>query len=138
MSSAKKKIKILIIVLLFFFSFLIFKAVESSLVYYLTVSEAVEVRAQSKIKRLRVSGIVEKGSIRKNMDGSITFNITDLEKSMQVEYKGEIPDIFKDEIEAVVEGELVDKTFFANKLFAKCPTKYEEDLAFDKKVSLAK
>ena len=77
MSSAKKKIKILIIVLLFFFSFLIFKAVESSLVYYLTVSEAVEVRAQSKIKRLRVSGFVEKGSIRKNMDGSITFNITD-------------------------------------------------------------
>ena len=104
----------------------------------MTVSEALEVRAQSKIKRLRVSGIVEKGSIKKNMDGSITFNITDLEKSIQVEYKGEIPDIFKDEIEAVVEGELVDKTFFANKLFAKCPTKYEEDLAFDKKVSLAK
>ena len=76
MSSPKKKIKIFVIVLLLFFSFLIFKAVESSLVYYLTVTEALEAKSQSQLKRLRVSGIVEKGSIKKNLDGSIDINIT--------------------------------------------------------------
>ncbi|NSW88839.1 cytochrome c maturation protein CcmE [bacterium] len=138
MSSPKKKIKIFVCVLILFFSFLIFKAVESSLVYYLTVTEALESKSKSKIKRLRVSGIVEKGSIKKNIDGSITFNITDFEKIIHVRYKGEIPDIFKDEIEAVVEGELVDKTFIANKLFAKCPTKYEDEPVLNDKVSFAK
>lgn len=138
MSSPKKKIKIFVFVLVLFFSFLIYKAVESSLVYYLTVSEALETKSISKIKRLRVSGIVEKGSIKKNSDGSITFKITDFEKNIQVKYKGEIPDIFKDEIEAVVEGELINTTFIANKLFAKCPTKYEDDPEYDSKVSFVK
>ena len=138
MSTPKKKIKIFVLVLLLFFSFLIYKAVESSLVYYLTVTEALEEKSQSQLKRLRVSGIVEKGSIKKNLDGSIAFNITDFNKTIHVEYKGEIPDIFKDEIEAVVEGKLVNKTFFANKLFAKCPTKYEDEPVLNNKVSLAK
>ena len=138
MSAPKKKIKIFVIVLLLFFSFLIFKAVESSLVYYLTVTEALEAKSQSQLKRLRVSGIVEKGSIKKNLDGSIDFNITDFNKIIHVQYKGEIPDIFKDEIEAVVEGNLVNKTFIANKLFAKCPTKYEDEPISNNKVSLAK
>ena len=59
-------------------------------------------------------------------------------KIIHVQYKGEIPDIFKDEIEAVVEGNLVNKTFIANKLFAKCPTKYEDEPISNNKVSLAK
>jgi cytochrome c-type biogenesis protein CcmE len=138
MSTPKKKIKIFVLVLLLFFSFLIYKAVESSLVYYLTVTEALEEKSQSQLKRLRVSGIVEKGSIKKNLDGSIAFNITDFNKTIHVEYKGEIPDIFKDEIEAVVEGKLVNKTFFANKLFAKCPTKYEDESLSSNKVNLVK
>jgi len=138
MSTPKKKIKIFVLVLLLFFSFLIYKAVESSLVYYLTVTEALEEKSQSQLKRLRVSGIVEKGSIMKNLDGSIAFNITDFNKTIHVEYKGEIPDIFKDEIEAVVEGKLVNKTFFANKLFAKCPTKYEDEPLSTNKVNLVK
>ena len=54
----KTKIKILAAALLIFFSFLIFKSVQSSLVYYLTVSEVRERESFSKFKRLRVSGIV--------------------------------------------------------------------------------
>ena len=91
----KTKIKILAATLLIFFSFLIFKSVQSSLVYYLTVSEVRERESFSKFKRLRVSGIVERGSIGKNEDGSISFNITDQESTIYVQYKGVIPDIFR-------------------------------------------
>ena len=135
--SPKAKIKIISIALIFFFSFLIYKAVESSLVCYLTVSEAVDAQSFSKIKRLRVSGIVESGSITRNEDGSISFNIKDADSMIHVQYKGVIPDIFKDEIEAVVEGSIKDDTFFANKLFAKCPTKYEDEKLVDSGSTIA-
>lgn len=134
--SPKNKIKILSIFLILFFSFLIYKAIESSLVYYLTVSEAVEAKSFSKIKRLRVSGIVQAGSIKTNEDGSISFKIKDQNSMIYVEYKGVIPDIFKDNIEAVVEGSMDKDTFFANKLFAKCPTKYEEEKLVDNRSTI--
>ena len=73
MASPKKKIQIFVVIIALFFSFLIYKAVESSLVYYLTVSEALAEKSSSRFKRLRVSGIVEEGSIKKNSDGSINF-----------------------------------------------------------------
>ena len=133
----KTKIKILAATQLIFFSFLIFKSVQSSLVYYLTVSEVRERVSFSKFKRLRVSGIVERGSIGKNEDGSISFNITDQESTIYVQYKGVIPDIFTDEIEAVVEGTIRNDIFVANKLFAKCPTKYEDEALEDSRASLA-
>ena len=135
--SPKAKIKVISVALIFFFSFLIYKAVESSLVYYLTVSEAVDAQSFSKIKRLRVSGIVESGSITRNEDGSISFNIKDADSMIHVQYKGVIPDIFKDEIEAVVEGSIKDDTFFANKLFAKCPPKYEDEKLVDSGSTIA-
>ena len=53
--------------------------------------------------------------------------------TFRVEY-----DIFTDEIEAVVEGELINTTFIANKLFAKCPTKYEDEAYEENKVSFVK
>ena len=123
----KAKIKIVAVALILFFSFLTFKAVKSSLVYYLTVSEVQERESFSKLKRLRVSGVVERGSIKRNEDGSISFIIRDKESTIYVQYKGVIPDVFRDGVQAVVEGTIEDKVFLANKLFAKCPTKYEDD-----------
>ena len=124
----KTKLKIVAIFIIAFFSFLIFKAVDSSLVYYLTVNEVLsEKDKRPKYKQLRVLGIVKAGSILKNSDGSIEFVIEDSGKSLLVKYKGVIPDIFKDGVEAVVEGDLRGSVFNADKLFAKCPTKYEDE-----------
>ena len=107
---------------------MIFKAVDSSLVYYLTVNEALEKnRDFPKYKQLRILGIVKEGSIKNNLDGSIVFEIEELGKTIKVKYKGIIPDIFADGVEAVVEGDFQDSIFRADKLFAKCPTKYEDE-----------
>ena len=60
----KIKLRVLAFVIIAFFSFLIFKAVDSSLVYYLTVNEVLEKnRNFPKYKQLRVLGVVKEGSI---------------------------------------------------------------------------
>ena len=78
-------------------------------------------------RQLRVMGTVKDNSIVFNSDGSIEFKIEDSGKEIFVQYKGIIPDIFKDGVEAVVEGDFDGSVFTAKKLFAKCPTKYEDE-----------
>ena len=120
------KFIIAIAVIVITLSYLVYGGVKEAKVYYLTVGELKE-RVPSVYKdKVRVSGTVVPGSIKKDLDGSLEFKITDGEKTIDVHYKGIIPDIFKDEVEAVVEGVYTPEDVFqANVLLAKCPTKYE-------------
>ena len=120
------KFIIAIAVIVITLSYLVYGGVKEAKVYYLTVGELKE-RVPSVYKdKVRVSGTVVPGSIKKDLDGSLEFKITDGEKTLAVHYKGIIPDIFKDEVEAVVEGVYTPENVFrANVLLAKCPTKYE-------------
>ena len=46
---------------------------------------------------------------------------------MQVEYKGVMPDLLRNEAQAIMTGEMGDDgVFYANELLLKCPTKYED------------
>ncbi len=46
---------------------------------------------------------------------------------LQVEYNGVKPDLLKDEVQAIMTGQLgEDGVFYADELLLKCPTKYEE------------
>jgi len=86
---------------------------------------------------LRVRGFVVEGTIDKNLPkGFVDFAIADKQKdgveaakvpTLPVRYDGiDIPDLFRDGAEVVVEGRLgSDGVFVANKLMAKCPSKYE-------------
>ncbi len=107
-------------------SYLVYGGVKEGKVYYLTVEELKE-RVPSVYKeKVRVSGKVVTGTIKKEIDGSLEFQITDGKQIIDVQYKGIIPDIFKDGVEAVVEGLYTPANVFnANVLLAKCPTKYE-------------
>jgi len=107
-------------------SYLVYGGVKEAKVYYLTVEELKE-RVPSVYKeKVRVSGKVVPGTIKKEIDGSLEFQITNGSQTIDVRYKGIIPDIFKDGVEAVVEGLYTPANVFkANVLLAKCPTKYE-------------
>jgi len=46
---------------------------------------------------------------------------------IQVVYNGPMPDLLKDEAQAIMTGRLgEDGVFYADELLLKCPTKYEE------------
>lgn len=109
-------------------SYLVYGGVRDTMVYYLTVDELVGRVPSVYDEKVRVSGIVVPGSIRKEIDGRLEFKITDGKQTIDVKYKGIIPDIFKDDVEAVVEGVYTPANVFdADILLAKCPTKYESE-----------
>lgn len=108
--------------------YLVYGSAKNTMVYYLTVNELNERVPDIYNQRIRVSGTVVPGTIEKDADGTLRFKITDGSGMISINYKGIIPDIFKEEVEAVVEGQYgEDKIFRADTLLAKCPTKYESD-----------
>jgi len=103
------------------------------MVYYLTVEELKERIPFVYKEKVRVSGAVVPGSIKKDIDGSLEFKISDGKQSIDVRYKGIVPDIFREGVQAVVEGLYTPENIFQAKvLLAKCPTKYEPANPFNK------
>jgi cytochrome c-type biogenesis protein CcmE len=126
MLKGKTKFIVAITVIAVAIAYLVYGGVNDTMIYYLTVQELKD-RVPSVYKeKVRVSGKVVPGSIRNEIDGSLEFKIADGEETLDVKYKGIVPDIFKDGVEAVVEGLYTpDNVFVASLLLAKCPTKYE-------------
>ena len=128
MLKGKLKFIVAIIIIAGALSYLVFAGVKDTMVYYLTIDEL-----QAKVpdvygERVRVSGPVVPGPIVKDENGDLEFAITDGNNRIDVMYSGIIPDIFQDDVEAVVEGEYKENNQFeADVLLAKCPTKYESD-----------
>jgi len=111
-------------------SFLMFSGINDSMVYYYTVSEALEKAQELADRGIRVGGYVQAGTIRKdNSQSQVEFLVFEKEsdRTLPVIYQGIIPDTFKDNAEVLVEGMYrpEEGKFHANVLLAKCPSKYE-------------
>jgi len=128
MFKGKLKFIIAIVIIAGALSYLVFSGVKDTMVYYLTIDEL-----QAKVpdvygERVRVSGTVVPGTIVKDNTGKLEFQLTDGNNKIDVKYSGIVPDVFADDVEAVVEGSYTqDYVFNADVLLAKCPTKYESD-----------
>lgn len=132
---AKSSSKTVYFVALFLFlgglGYLIFSGLTEDSVYFLNVAEVTAAeRAEGKKSRLfgKVSPenleIVE-GKLGANFD---LIDKMDPGKSLRVEFKGALPDTFKDDAEVIVEGAFTrgGTVFTARTLVTKCPSKYEE------------
>lgn len=76
-----------------------------SLVYFYTPAEVVKLTPAQENDRIRVGGMVVKGSMKvKPQDTEIEFLLTDGEKTIPVRYVGVPPDLFAEGQGAVVEG----------------------------------
>ena len=111
-------------------TFLMFSGISDSMVYYYTVSEALDMEQELSNRGIRVSGYVQAGSIQKdNSQSQVEFLVFEKEsdQTLPVIYQGIIPDTFKDNAEVLVEGmyRSEEGRFHANVLLAKCPSKYE-------------
>ena len=80
-------------------------------------------------KQIRIGGFVEKNSFIKISASSFVFNLTDNVNSIKITYNGILPDLFKEEQGAVVEGKLNSKKLFiAKNVFAKHDENYMPSL----------
>lgn len=107
-------------------------AFQTSTVYYLTVGELLTRGPSVQGQQLRVAGDVTAGSVQTEDAGlGIRFLVEDGSGKVPVYYRGgPVPDIFGEEVQVVVEGRYgADGTFVASTLLAKCPSKFETDVA---------
>lgn len=58
----------------------------------------------------------------------LTFKMTDGTGTMDVYYKGNIPNSFAADIPIVVQGQYSEGLFTARNILVKCPSKYEVDI----------
>ncbi len=108
-------------------AYLVFTAVQTSAVYYMTVSELLGAGHAIQGQPVRVAGNVVAGSIRQETGALVVhFEAEDATGRIPVTYRGVLPDIFGDGVEVVVEGKYQENgVFTASTLLAKCPSKFE-------------
>jgi cytochrome c-type biogenesis protein CcmE len=111
---------------------LVLFALRDSIVFFYTPSEMVE-KQIAPGTRVRLGGLVEKGSLVKGADGQVTFKVTDMTKTMDVSFKGLLPDLFREGQGVVAEGTAnPDGTFRADSVLAKHDEKYMPKEIVDK------
>jgi cytochrome c-type biogenesis protein CcmE len=101
--------------------------INESKTYYKTIAELGAMGDQAHVKRVRVGGDVEQGSIVRN-GAEVSFVLHQDAMKLKVVYNGidPLPDTFKDGAQALADGKLgADGTFQASKIQAKCASKYE-------------
>ncbi len=104
---------------------LVFRSMQGNTAYYLKVSELLGEGTRAYNQEVRVSGKVLPGSIHRTPT-LLTFTAYDPTGRIKVEYGGVVPDIFKENIDVVVEGKYDPQGVFeASTLLAKCPSKYQ-------------
>ena len=99
-----------------------------ALTYYLTVDELLAKGDAVYGDRVRVGGRVQAGSIRKDADNNLSFVIYhgDTRAGLPVQYRGIVPDLFRDEGDVIAEGVWQrDGVFRATNLLAQHPPEFK-------------
>lgn len=103
---------------------LILYAIRDTIVFFYTPSEIIE-KSVKPGTRLRLGGLVEKGSVIKGGDATTSFVVTDMIKQLKVTYRGQLPDLFREGQGVVAEGkQLPDGVFEADTVLAKHDENY--------------
>ena len=93
--------------------------------YFYTPADVVAGKAVAG-KAVRLGGMVERGSVKRDRDGVTTrFMVEDGEARVLVSYRGILPDLFREGSGVVAEGKLApDQTFVADNILAKHDERY--------------
>jgi cytochrome c-type biogenesis protein CcmE len=92
--------------------------------FYLSTSELARLGATETGQSYRVNGKVVPGSLERDGLAS-TFALTDGNTEVVVSTDTPLPDTFKDRSDVVARGVYDGKTFTADQVLAKCPSKFK-------------
>lgn len=104
---------------------LVLNAFQSNLVFFFTPTQMANGEAPMG-RTFRLGGLVEPGSIKRTGDGTVvTFRITDSAKTVNVSFKGILPDLFSEGKGVVAQGQVQpDGSFRASEVLAKHDENY--------------
>ncbi len=104
---------------------LVLSAFQQNLVFFFTPTQVAANEAPTG-RSFRVGGLVEMGSVKRKPDGvTVQFVVTDTVKTVPVEYRGPLPDLFREGKGVVTQGKLgPDGLFRADEVLAKHDENY--------------
>jgi cytochrome c-type biogenesis protein CcmE len=106
-------------------AWLVLSAFQKNLVFFFTPTQILAGEAP-KGRSFRMGGMVEEGSLKRQADGvTVAFVVTDKVQSVRVNYRGMLPDLFKEGKGVVAQGKLGnDNLFLADEVLAKHDENY--------------
>jgi cytochrome c-type biogenesis protein CcmE len=106
-------------------AWLVLSAFQKNLVFFFTPSQIYAGEAPHG-RSFRMGGMVEAGSLQRQADGvTVSFIVTDNVQKVRVNYRGSLPDLFKEGKGVVAQGKLgADKLFLADEVLAKHDENY--------------
>ncbi|MCB1490855.1 MAG: cytochrome c maturation protein CcmE [Rhodobiaceae bacterium] len=103
---------------------LVLTALQDEIVFFRTPTDIAEHKV-TEGTRLRIGGLVEKGSVKREQGETVMFAVTDTANSVEVTYTGILPDLFREGQGVVAEGTLEPSGLFvADTVLAKHDEKY--------------
>ena len=102
---------------------LVLVAFRDNIVFFYSPSEIMD-KGIVNNQKLRVGGLVREGSIKQIGGGTVLFDVTDLRHSINVQFTGILPDLFREKQGVVTEGYLKNGKFFAREVLAKHDENY--------------
>src|SRR4051794_17853362 len=103
---------------------LVLSSLRDTIVFFYTPSEVAEKHVPPG-ERIRLGGLVENGSLKREEGTTVRFTVTDKSKSLPVTYSGQLPDLFREGQGVVAEGKLDGGgTFIADTVLAKHDERY--------------
>ena len=140
------KFAVLVVVIVGTLIWLATAGMKDTQTYYKTIAELGQMGDKAYARRLRVAGDISTGSIVRK-GNVVEFTLIQEKLNLKVAYDGmdPLPDTFRDGAQALADGKMGhDGVFHANKVQAKCASKYEAKPngkpvtapTYDKKASL--
>jgi cytochrome c-type biogenesis protein CcmE len=104
---------------------LVLAAFSDNLVFFYSPTD-LQTKSVPEGRRLRVGGLVEEGSVKREDGGkTILFSVSDGKTAVPVTYTGALPDLFREGQGVVIEGKLgADHTIRADTVLAKHDERY--------------
>jgi cytochrome c-type biogenesis protein CcmE len=102
---------------------LVLNALDANVMFFLSPQQALAAPPRA---AFRLGGLVEAGSLRREADGlTVHFVVTDRVQRIPVQYRGLLPDLFREDKGVVVAGRLrPDGSFHATEVLAKHDENY--------------
>lgn len=110
--------------------YLVISGFDDTVVYYKTVNELLADPGRFETRPVRINGALVAGSVRaKPGTNEFRFQLSKSNEMLDVAFQGVLPDTMQEGQELVVQGvfDPGTKTFQAEEILTKCPSKYEAE-----------
>ena len=104
---------------------LVFQGLSKSINLFYSPSEILKAQIEAGTE-IRVGGMVKKGSVHRETNSiKVSFEITDFQEDLTIEYEGILPDLFSEDAGVVLQGTINSRGIFvAHEVLAKHDENY--------------